>query len=66
MLIIVATLSACIAIFASADKLADWMFKASVERQADIELANAKAEISRAIASLADPASAFIVPCRLR
>ena len=60
MLLIVATLIACIVIFAGADKLADLMFKTSTERKADIEMANAKAEVYRAIATLGTPTSDFI------
>lgn len=60
MLLIVATLFACVVIFAGADKLADWMFKTSTERKADIEMANASAEVYRAIASLGKPTSDFI------
>jgi hypothetical protein len=60
MLLIVATLISCVVIFAGADKLAEWIFKTSAERKADIEMANAKAEVYRAVASLGAPSSDFI------
>lgn len=60
MLLIVATLVSCVLIFAGSDRLADWVFQTPSERRADIELANAKAEVYRAIASLGLPSGDFI------
>jgi hypothetical protein len=60
MLLIVATLVSCVLIFAGSDRLADWVFQTPSERRADSELANAKAEVYRAIASLGTPSGDFI------
>lgn len=68
MIVIIVTLFSCIIIFAGSEKLSDWMFKTPSERQADIELANAEAEIYRSIASLGVPISHLIrsLPSQLK
>lgn len=50
----------CVSVFIAAEKLSDFLFLTSAERQANTALTEAKAEIYKAIADLGDPAADMI------
>lgn len=68
MAVIAVTLLFTSAAFLGAEKLADYVFTSPSERKAQVELTNAKSELTSALASLAEPASDIIrnLPTEMR
>lgn len=68
MAIIIVVLFLCISIFAGTDRIADFIFKSPIEKQADKALAEAEAKLYLAIADLAVPTAEAIraLPSNLR